>query len=109
MLPRELRAAVFHQMHGLAQVGGHLGRDRTYIKTRCRVWWPGYKNDLARWVRSCRSCQLAKPGPGRGKLPLVQERAGSPFERVELDLVGPLPPSKTGKRYLLVVQDCVAA
>eukprot|EP00918_Siedleckia_nematoides_P076935 GHVU01168152.1.p2 GENE.GHVU01168152.1~~GHVU01168152.1.p2 ORF type:complete len:117 (+),score=6.71 GHVU01168152.1:321-671(+) len=52
------------------------------------------------------SCQLAKPGPGRGRLPLVQERAGSPFDRVALDLVGPMPPSRRGKRYLLVIQDC---
>ena len=71
-----------------------------------QAWWPGYKNDLTRWVRSCRSYQLAKPGPGRGRLPLVQERAGAPFERVALDLIGPLPPRKGGKKYLLVIQDC---
>ena len=105
VLPRGLRVEIFHQMHGLAHVGGHLGRDRTYQKTRNRVWWPGYKRDLARWVKSCHSCQLAKPGPGRGRLPLVQERVGEPFERVALDLVGPLPPSR-GKKYLLVIQDC---
>ena len=98
VIPGGLRVQIFHQMHGLAHVGGHLGRDRTYIRVRSRAWWPGYKNDLARWVKSCRSCQLAKPGPGRGRLPLVQERAGAPFERVALDLVGPLPPSKGGKK-----------
>eukprot|EP00919_Chromeraceae_sp_WS-2016_P064944 GHVR01153772.1.p1 GENE.GHVR01153772.1~~GHVR01153772.1.p1 ORF type:complete len:105 (-),score=1.90 GHVR01153772.1:49-363(-) len=78
----------------------------TYNKVRSRVWWPGYKTDLIRWVKSCWSCQLSKPGPGRGKLPLIQERARSPFERVALDLIGPLPPSKSGKKYLLVIQDC---
>jgi hypothetical protein len=39
-------------------------------------------------------------------MPLVQERAGAPFERVALDLIGPLPPSRLGKVYLLVMQDC---
>lgn len=106
VIPPSLRMEIFRQMHGMPHVGGHLGRDRTYHRVRDRVWWPGYKTDLTRWVRSCRSCQLAKPGPGRGRLPLVQERAGSPFERVALDLVGPLPPSRTGKRYMLVIQDC---
>ena len=46
VLPREMRAEVFAQLHGLAHVGGHLGRDRTYMKARCRTWWPGYKSDL---------------------------------------------------------------
>ena len=106
VLPGALRIRIFQQVHGLAHVGGHLGRDRTYQKARSRVWWPGYKGDLARWVKSCHSCQLAKPGPGRGRLPLIQERAGSTFERVALDLVGPLPVSQGKDKYLLVIQDC---
>jgi hypothetical protein len=54
----------------------------------------------------CVACQLGKPGPERGRMSLVQERAGAPFERVALDLIGPLPPSRRGKVYLLVMQDC---
>jgi hypothetical protein len=57
-------------------------------------------------MRRCLACQLAKPGPGRGRMPLLQERAGAPFERVALDLIGPLPLSRRGKVYLLVMQDC---
>jgi hypothetical protein len=44
--------------------------------------------------------------PGRGRMPLAQEQAGAPFERVALDLRGPLPPSRREKVYLLVMQDC---
>jgi hypothetical protein len=39
-------------------------------------------------------------------MPLVQERAGAPFTKVALDLIGPMPPSRRGKVYLLVMQDC---
>eukprot|EP00919_Chromeraceae_sp_WS-2016_P035496 GHVR01084185.1.p1 GENE.GHVR01084185.1~~GHVR01084185.1.p1 ORF type:complete len:100 (-),score=2.28 GHVR01084185.1:208-507(-) len=42
IIPPSLRMELFRQMHGLAHVGGHLGRDRTYHKVRERVWWPGY-------------------------------------------------------------------
>ena len=31
VVPRELRSYVFQQMHGQAHVGGHMGRDRTYM------------------------------------------------------------------------------
>eukprot|EP00919_Chromeraceae_sp_WS-2016_P058161 GHVR01138024.1.p1 GENE.GHVR01138024.1~~GHVR01138024.1.p1 ORF type:complete len:127 (-),score=3.75 GHVR01138024.1:22-402(-) len=101
VIPPSLRVEIFRQMLGMAHVGVHLGRDRTYHKVRGRVWWPGYKIDLTRWVRSCRIGKLAKPGPGRGRLPLVQERAGSPFERLALVLVGPLPPSRIGNNICL--------
>jgi transposase InsO family protein len=36
-------------------------------------------------------------------MPIVQERAGAPFERVAIDLVGPMSPSRRGK---VVMQDC---
>jgi transposase InsO family protein len=83
-----------------------MGRDRTYKRLRDKAWWPGYRSDIYEWMRRCVACQLAKPGPGRGRMPLVQERAEAPFERVALDLIGPLPPSRRGKVYLLVMQDC---
>jgi hypothetical protein len=57
-------------------------------------------------VRSCHHCQLVKPGPGKWKQRLKQERVGAPRERVAIDLIGPLPPSRRGKKYLVVMQDC---
>jgi hypothetical protein len=39
-------------------------------------------------------------------MPLVQERAGAPFERVALDWSGPCGLTRRGKVYLLVMQDC---
>ena len=78
LVPRELRVDVFWQMHGKAHVGGHMGRDCTYVRVRTRACWPWYKLDMTRWVR-------AKPGPDRGRLPLVQERVRAPFEWMALD------------------------
>jgi hypothetical protein len=83
-----------------------MGRDRTYFHIRSKGWWPGYRADITEWVRSCHQCQLVKSGPGNGKQRLIQERVGAPRERVAIDLIGPLPPSRRGKKYLLVMQDC---
>jgi hypothetical protein len=106
VLPYRLRKDVFRHMHASPLSAGHMGRDGTYRRLREKAWWPGYRADVYEWMRRCLACQLAKPGPGRGRMPLVQERAGAPFERVALDLIGPLPPSRRGKVYLLVMQDC---
>jgi hypothetical protein len=83
-----------------------MGRDRTYFHVRRKGWWPGYRADITEWVKSCHHCQLVKPGPGKGKQRLKQERVGAPRERVAIDLIGPLPPSRRGKKYLVVMQDC---
>jgi hypothetical protein len=88
VLPHNLRQVVFRHMHASPLSAGHMGRDRTYRRLREKAWWPGYRADIYEWMRRCLACQLAKPGPGRGKMPLLQERAGAPFERVALDLIG---------------------
>jgi len=58
------------------------------------------------WCRSCKTCS-AKNGPsGKGKSPLQIYNVGTPFESVQMDILGPLSISSSGKRYLLVIVDC---
>ncbi|XP_011859544.1 PREDICTED: uncharacterized protein LOC105557028 [Vollenhovia emeryi] len=50
---------------------------------------------------------VSRRGPtGKGKSPLQIYNVGSPFERVQIDVLVPLPTSTAGNRYLLVVIDC---
>ncbi|CAD6998701.1 unnamed protein product [Ceratitis capitata] len=39
---------------------------------------------------------------------MKQYNAGAPFERVAKDVAGPLPISKQGDKYVLVVMDCLS-
>ncbi len=48
---------------------------------------------------------MTKRGCERGRAPLIQELAGVPFQRVPFDLIGPLPITETGKRFILVLVD----
>ena len=60
---------------------------------------------MADYCKSCPECQ--RTGKGRlhnvplVPLPVMQE----PFERIAMDIVGPLPRSKRGNQYILVVCD----
>ncbi|XP_011858923.1 PREDICTED: uncharacterized protein LOC105556439 [Vollenhovia emeryi] len=46
-------------------------------------------------------------GPlGKGKSPLQVYNVGTPFERVQLDILGPLPSTTNKNKYLLVLVDC---
>ncbi|XP_036143377.1 protein NYNRIN-like [Monomorium pharaonis] len=46
-------------------------------------------------------------GPlGKGKSPMEIYNVGAPFERIQVDILGPLPTSSSENKYLLVVVDC---
>ena len=91
LLPQEDRDDVLTALHD-SPIGGHFSFHRTYDRIRARYWWPSMWHDVKQWVTTCRKCQLRKPSrqPKAGKLqplPAVHR----PFERIAMDLVGPLP------------------
>ncbi len=53
----------------------------------------------------CRSYTMAKRGPRRQRAPLQQEISGSPFDCVAFDVIGPLPTTANGNRFILTVID----
>ncbi|CAC5412542.1 unnamed protein product [Mytilus coruscus] len=61
--------------------------------------------DIACWVKQCNLCARCKRGPGLGKAPLQQSLAGSPLDRIGIDVVVPCPVTRDGNEYMIVVQD----
>ena len=102
--PEEMRNRILKMLHD-ERPAGHLGRDKTLAKIKQHAYWPGMAEDVATWVRSCDSCARRKPGPGRGKCPMGHKNVGIPFERVAIDIMGPLTQSHDGYLYIMVVED----
>jgi len=86
--------------------GGHFGINKTLDKIRKRFYWASYKQDVEKWCRTCKICNARNGPSGKGKSPLQIYNVNAPFERVQMDILGPLPVSSSGNRYLLVVVDC---
>ena len=59
--------------------------------------------DTEAFVRSCDICQK-RHGKGT-QAPLQPIPVGEPFERIGIDLIGPLPLTPTRKRYIIVAID----
>ena len=104
VLPRQYRGTVLELAHAVP-MAGHLGKQKTAQRILQRFYWPTLFRDVAEFCRSCGSCQkLSKRKPCRAPLiplPVLEE----PFSRIAMDIVGPLPRSHSGKRYILVVCD----
>ncbi|KAJ8020240.1 hypothetical protein HOLleu_39778 [Holothuria leucospilota] len=87
--------------------GGHQGIKKTKFKILTEFYWPGVGADVRRYCQSCDICQRTIPKGRITKVPLGDmPLMNSPFERVAVDLVGPLKPSTDrGHRYILVLMD----
>uniref|UniRef100_A0A8C1RIN6 Gypsy retrotransposon integrase-like protein 1 n=1 Tax=Cyprinus carpio TaxID=7962 RepID=A0A8C1RIN6_CYPCA len=104
LVPRSRREMLFQTAH-CNPMAGHLGVTATLNRLMTRFFWPGIHENVRRWCASCRECQLVNP-PATPKAPLrpillVQV----PFERIGMDLIGPLERSARGHRFALVIVD----
>ena len=83
-------------------LAGHMGKRKTIDRIMQRFYWPTLYRDVAAWCRTCEKCQ--KHSPIRNlraplvPLPVIEE----PFTRIAMDVVGPLPRSSSGHKYILV-------
>ena len=87
-----------------SKIGGHMGVRKTLEKIRRRFYWPGQKSDVVKWCSNCIACNSRK-SPPRNKAPLEVSHASRPLERIAMDIMGPLPETPRGNRYILVVGD----
>ncbi|CAN2390404.1 K02A2.6-like, partial [Pristimantis euphronides] len=106
VVPQLYRAELLRLAHEIP-LAGHLGVAKTKARLAHLFYWPKMGADVAKYCRSCVTCQrMGKAGPGPKAplvtLPIIEE----PFQRIAVDLIGPLPtPSSSGKRYILTVVD----
>uniref|UniRef100_A0A1A8VFT9 Gypsy retrotransposon integrase-like protein 1 n=1 Tax=Nothobranchius furzeri TaxID=105023 RepID=A0A1A8VFT9_NOTFU len=102
-----------HQVLALAHESrwsGHFGIRKTYQALLDHFFWPGMKKDVARFCMTCHTCQMVgKPNQPLKPIPLTPIPViGNPFDHIIVDCVGPLPRTKSGKKYLLTIM-CTAS
>lgn len=106
VVPLKLRSQVLKMAHE-SLMAGHQGVTRTTDRVLGSFYWPGVQEEIKRYVRSCDTCQRMYPKNKVGKAPLGKmPLIDTPFERVAVDIIGPLKPvSNRGNRYILTMVD----
>ena len=104
ILPKQCHQTVCKLAHTIP-LAGHLGRDKTIKRITKHFYWPTLLSDVAEYCRRFPECQRTMKGSQHKvpliPLPVMQE----PFERIAMDIVGPLSRSRRGKQYIFVVCD----
>jgi hypothetical protein len=83
---------------------GHLGIEKVLRSMKEKFYWPGMSNDTRLFINTCKECRERKVVPPR-KHSLERVLTGYPFEKVAIDIAGPLTPTKTGHKYILAIID----
>ena len=104
VLPEKCRETVMKLTHSIP-LARHLGRDKTTRRILQRFYWPIVHRDVADYCRGCDACQKTA-GKNVPRAPLIPLPVISqPFERIAMDIVGPLTKSSRGNHFVLVVGD----
>ena len=98
-VPYAMRKEILTANHD-SVLAGHGGVSKTYSRINKRYHWENLYKDVVAHCRKCHVCTYKKD-VHHHKAPLNPVPVESPFEKVFLDLVGPLTPSN-GYAYLIV-------
>ena len=104
-VPQVLRQEIMRLQHD-ELLSGHLGFNKTYERMREKYWWPNMWTTVKEYVLSCPECQQRKSSRQK-PFGLMTPITGvsRPFEKVACDIVGPLPCSNAGNKYLITFTD----
>ena len=101
ILPTQCRVTILRLAHSIP-MAGHLGKTKTASLILWRFYWPTLSKDVGTTV-TCAECQRASPGK-KHRTPFIPMPIGDePFHHNAMDIVGPLPRSRRGHRYILAV------
>ena len=101
VVPVHMRDDVVQQCHE----SGHFGQKRTAEMVAMRYYWPGWQKNVGKLVKQCVPCNKRKAPHKRANLPFKRSQASEPMQPLGMAILGPLPVTPNGNKYLLVVTD----
>lgn len=106
VVPESQRSGIITSLHD-DQLAGHCGSRRTLHRIQERYFWPGMVRDVKKHVKACLACCRTKDTPvTTAPLVPVDTSTLEPWQKVALDIVGPISPtSESGARFIIVCQD----
>jgi hypothetical protein len=102
---KEKQQKILQEMHE-CPIGGHPDVQRTYDRLKLYVTWPEMYRDVEDYVTNCKICQKNKFTVPYFRAPLQEtDSQFHPWDKLYLDIVGPMPITEKGHKYILTCQD----
>ena len=100
LVPQVLRHRLIAHVHSLGHPGGRLMRQRLAQM----YFWPNMRHDIDDYVKTCLQCAQAKPSSTAHRAPLLFLPTDR-FRCLHIDIVGRLPPSGSGRQFVVTMLD----
>ena len=85
---------------------GHSGISKTCSRIKEKYYWPTLKRDVENFIRHCDSCQRYKLVRKKSLQPMeITTTSKQSFNKIFLDIVGPLHDTDCHNKYILTLQD----
>ena len=104
VVPLSLRRRLLDIAH-FAPTSGHPGRAKLYQTMRRGFYWPLMTVDIHHLVENCSACARNRMKEQKNVYPMRLFPATKPLEYVAMDILGPLPRTRHGMRFILVITD----
>ncbi|GFT21229.1 retrovirus-related Pol polyprotein from transposon 412 [Trichonephila clavipes] len=105
VIPSHERTLILKTHHD-APMAGHYGAEGTYTRIEKNYYWTGMRKYITDYVKNCPDCIKYKASNQKPSGLLQTPVPAQRFETLAIDLFGPLPESKDGKRFILIIEDC---
>ena len=104
IVPESLKERLLDVAHS-APTSAHPGRSKMYQTLRRHFYWPSMTVDIHQWVDRCDACARNRIKGQKNVYKMKLFPPSKPLEYVAMDILGPLPRAKAGKRFILVITD----
>ncbi|GFU76711.1 transposon Tf2-8 polyprotein [Trichonephila clavipes] len=105
VIPRHERTLILKNHHD-APMAGHYGAESTYTRIAKNYYWAGMTKYITDYVKNCPDCIKYKASNKKPSGLLETPVPAQRFVTLAIDLFGPLPESKDGKRWIVIIEDC---
>lgn len=105
LVPKPQRVEIIKSFHE-PPTSAHFGFYKTCFRVQEIYYWPKMRHDILKFVRSCKMCGAQKAAlNSRNGIMRFEKTVDFPWQIIAVDILGPLPRSKKGNCYLLVISD----
>ena len=103
VVPEAYRNEILRVAHTIP-LAGHMGSTKTLNRIEAHFFWPGISLDVRKFCATCPQCQIVARKLKSHRAPLNPVKSETePFRKIAIDIVGELPRTTTGYKYILIV------
>ena len=88
-----------------SELGGHYALDKTLAKIKKFYDWHNMTHEVKDYIDTCETCQRNKETKRQTYRPQATDIPNKPNEKISIDIIGPLEPTPSENKYILVIQD----